>query len=221
MQVQLSSRTCRATDRIRSGCRAADRGRMICRAQPEQRKVHALVAGLAAATLLAGGMQPLPSWAEPATVPAESALSQGYNEEVAAQDQSQQLSFLMAQQEIVKKAAIAAQRQQLLTQVNQVKATLQAKLIQERANVLGAQKQGNEKAAAASALEADSLIEKQAQVEKAAAQFTTQLDRLEMLEKVRSYAAKQTLQKATTDLESTVNTRLSPLLESVTKMAVP
>jgi len=167
----------------------------------------AFVAGLMASCIVLG--------AAPAPVHAENIAESAYDLEVAVQEQKGMLEFTLQQQENAKKAAIFSQRQRLAAEAAKVQTELQMKLIEQKANAEGAKRKGDLRTAESSEARAQELEEKTQQVIKTAAQISSQLDRMELIERAKVQATKQALDRAAQSTDETVNLRLNKWLESI------
>ncbi|KAL6752460.1 hypothetical protein V8C86DRAFT_2753941 [Haematococcus lacustris] len=180
-----------------------------------------VAASIAASCLLMAAPMLVPQAAMAAedttVVTPPAAVETAYEQEVMVAEQKGMLNFLLQQQMNAKKAAIASQRQRLQSEVVRVEAELAAKLTQQKANVVGAQTKGDLKTAESAAAAATQLEEKQSKLVKVAAQISAQLDRMELLERARTAAARQAISRAAVEVDGSAMARVSPWLESIGK----
>ncbi|PNW88762.1 hypothetical protein CHLRE_01g043450v5 [Chlamydomonas reinhardtii] len=167
-----------------------------------------LMAAVAAAALLVG------SPSVNAATMAEAAAER----EQLINSEKQQLEYILAQQEIARRAALLAQRKAVEAQVTSVENQLQQKLTEQRANALAAEKQGDKQLADSFKANTAQLEEKAAQVQKAAAQIESRLDRVEMLQKAKAVAERQQVQRAAQDATDDVNVVLDKWIESISNL---
>ncbi|KAG2448455.1 hypothetical protein HYH02_006347 [Chlamydomonas schloesseri] len=168
-----------------------------------------LMAAVAAAALLVGS---------PASVNAATLAEAAAEREQLINSEKQQLEYILAQQEIARRAALLAQRKAVEAQVTSVENQLQQKLTEQRANALAAEKQGDKQLAENFKANTAQLEEKAAQVQKAAAQIESRLDRVEMLQKAKAVAERQQVERAAQEANDDVNAVLDKWLESISNL---
>ncbi len=107
-----------------------------------------------------------------------------------------ELDYILTQQDIVKKAELAAKRQSLRAQEVTIETALQQKITEERAAAMGAKLKGREDEFRALQERADELEEKQDRFRALAGKQNAKLDRVEMLERARTVMAKKAIERA-------------------------
>lgn len=167
-----------------------------------------IAAGMVGVSLL---MSQAPALAQDRVI--EEALS---TEEVL-QTESQRLQYMLQQQSLVKKAQIEAQRQQLLQQRSSLESALQLKITEQRASALAAKAKGDTTRYQELEAETARLEETGQKVKAAAAKIEAQLSRAEMLERARTVAGQQTIQRAVADAEFNINNAVDKELEAKLK----
>ncbi|KAF5831163.1 hypothetical protein DUNSADRAFT_13492 [Dunaliella salina] len=201
--TRSTSRTCKVHS---VACRASSNKQ----GAPSEKLAGGLIAGLAAASLI---LSPIaPALAQDTQ---QSPIDQAYETEREIQDQRTKFEFKLQQQENAKKAELNAQRQSLERQVIAVESALQQKLTEQKANVVGATNKGDLRRAQELEAQVKETSDKLEQIQKVAAQLTSQVDRAEILEKARNQAARQSIGRAANELDASVNQRLDAWLEKV------
>ncbi|KAG2493065.1 hypothetical protein HYH03_008728 [Edaphochlamys debaryana] len=168
-------------------------------------------AGLAAVALTAGMLLSSPSMSHAAAV-----VEEAVEREVMIASEKRQIEYMLQQEENARKAAILAQRKAVEAQVTTVETALQQKLTEQRANVLAAEKQGDQALAKSLRANTEVLEGKQEAVRKAAAQLGSRLDRAEMLAKAKAISDKQQVEKAAKDATDEVAEKVDRYLEKAT-----